>query len=967
MSYEPITDSQITEVAMRLHATRGAEFSKALRDRLGRLLIFEGHDSDPTLAPLLESMLGGRLRPARTTPPLPRKRDDDDLIESLLEGEGGWEWGQTDGSEPIEEEDKDEGYADEWTLEEAEGEWSSAGKSAGGKNRWVRDVGGKKDYRYQEKQPGKARVKKAPPKEGDAAGDEAKPKAEKKPKAGKEAKPSIDDLKAKFAAVLSGEDPSDAESLAKSLMGLTKPQIKALKGKLEAKVGGNKAALAKSLADAAVAQARKSLDKERPAAEPAWDTSLTPQVEPRTQEEPTLKPKRERKPKKEKEAAPQQDDGEIDLAAGDDAPEPEVEPTEDHEDTDHKGIEKALKAGGDLDEMDSDSLKDLAGQMGLPTDTAGIGKRLGELDFRAPKGEDGKPRNWTKDEAFRALIRDHLRRHAPASPVRGAAAQKQLDKGQSPLRAGADPEADEKAVSDGLKWGKIKGTPIGVNARLSAAKGHTREQFLARFSPDALSSDKDKKTVGDFYDAFVAGEKARKASGVAKLAASSMPAKNPFPEDSTRSRAFTKLQKAMEGGHGSDPLDAAKIVLASLSDEGRELFMKGVGVAVADGQSRTRTLAGIIDAARKGVVKPTPAVDDGEEVDLEKATTELPDVDGEAPAEVGTSDHYAAWAGSQKVKNQQALQLAYRKQFGVAPLSKQGVSKKSGNETGGAAPVKAEPAKATAIDPREAHATLSDPKASAEAKEAALSRVQGVHLPRLAMDLGVETKGKTTEQLRAAVREKTAAKGEPAKPETPAKAEKTPKEHAASLKALGDRVRSDKPPTLDEVDSAVETAFTGLDTTGAKLLTKEFGIVKTPASVAKAKNAVGDWLKDRVERSERAANFATDGKSREEAAKPAAAVKTPISGGVQEKAAAVKSFIDEVGAPSGIGGTSDMRDRGRDALEKLELPSMNKTDLHTLAKQLGVSLKPGDSKQKAINEIERLVYGAIENRAGAIS
>ncbi len=241
--------------AQKLYAAHGASFAKIMRDALGRFLILEGKTDDPTLTPLLESMLGGRQR-----------RGD---AASLLEGSGNWRWGQTEGSRPLDEEEEiedddvdDDGYEDEWTLEEAwdidaDAEWQPAGKSRKtGVSKWVRDVGGKKQYRYQDKQPGRARAAKKDGSERKA--NTKKVKAET---------PDVETLKQRFADVLAGDDPNKAEALAETLKGLDRKTLRALKGKLESKVKekGKNSDLAKSMADEAVERARAKKDQETPA------------------------------------------------------------------------------------------------------------------------------------------------------------------------------------------------------------------------------------------------------------------------------------------------------------------------------------------------------------------------------------------------------------------------------------------------------------------------------------------------------------------------------------------------------------------------------------------------------------------------------------------------------------------------------------------------------------------------------
>lgn len=243
---KPIDDAQITLVAERLYGTYGSEFTSRLRDRLGRYLLLEGRTDDPTLTPLLESMLGGRMR-----------RGD-----PLLEGSGNWRWGQTEGSEPIEEDEDDFGDEDDWELMEAEEDWSQEKGKRGGVY-WVHKGTGRKVY--SKTNPGAKKPRGAAKKDD---GDPAKPGEAKPSRTKKNTAVDVDSLKRQFEAVLSGDDPADAESLAQSLMGLNQKQLRELKGRLETKVKekrGN-AALAKQLADAAVEQARA-----KRAAKPAED------------------------------------------------------------------------------------------------------------------------------------------------------------------------------------------------------------------------------------------------------------------------------------------------------------------------------------------------------------------------------------------------------------------------------------------------------------------------------------------------------------------------------------------------------------------------------------------------------------------------------------------------------------------------------------------------------------------------
>jgi hypothetical protein len=91
------------------------------------------------------------------------------------------------------------------------------------------------------------------------------------------------------------------------------------------------------------------------------------------------------------------------------------------------------------------------------------------------------------------------------SAARDKAADKQVGKGQSPLRAGHEGYEDEKSDNDtnvlvaGAKWARKKGVDLQKYAKDSLTKGHSSEDFASRFRG---GSDKEKALIKGFYRAY---------------------------------------------------------------------------------------------------------------------------------------------------------------------------------------------------------------------------------------------------------------------------------------------------------------------------------------------------------------------------------------------------------------------------------------------------------------------------------
>lgn len=271
MTLEP---HHVTRLALDLHSRYGATVSALLRNALGRCLILEGAsaDSDPTLTPLLEAMLPASRRGA-----LLEDRERGDL------------WGESNGHVPLDEEDG--GGEDDEELLEAQAHYDafleaggqpepagggptpapapqSAGKPGKGKAAGQYKVGvpfqgpsGRWFVLNQSHRVVPAKNPNAQPKQGGgkpAGGtpDPNAPPGSQRAKRGTRNETTKSDLKAKFAAVLKGDDPASAEELASSLMGLTANVLKELGDGLVKKLGRTKAEMTKRLADAAVAKAR---------------------------------------------------------------------------------------------------------------------------------------------------------------------------------------------------------------------------------------------------------------------------------------------------------------------------------------------------------------------------------------------------------------------------------------------------------------------------------------------------------------------------------------------------------------------------------------------------------------------------------------------------------------------------------------------------------------------------------------
>lgn len=159
-----------------------------------------------------------------------------------------------------------------------------------------------------------------------------------------------------------------------------------------------------------------------------------------------------------------------------------------------------------------------------------------------------------------------------AGTGRGAAQEAQLEKGQTPLPAGAAPEADERAVAVALSWAKKKGVDVGKMAKASLEKGRDVKGFVALFRG---ATNQEQKMLAGFYGAFGRDEKARQGKQQSKKkeeapAAAAPPP--PKPEEKVAAPAanglaanpaFTATGRALE-----DAARQAKRELRSRPDAG---------------------------------------------------------------------------------------------------------------------------------------------------------------------------------------------------------------------------------------------------------------------------------------------------------------------------------------------------------------------------------------------------------------
>lgn len=249
-----IEPHQITGVALRLYESHGADFARALRESLGRLLFLSG-DNDPTLLPLtlLES------QQAR--------------YETLDEPWAAWQDEDEDDWELIEEQD-----AYDASLIEADGTRRQGEKWQGPSGRWF--TLNDKNRVVPTSAPGAEPKRKRKPAQSNQdapGGDQAAQTPDSQPaprkpseRAAKKAeRPSVESLKGKLAAVMSG---GDAAGLADELMKLTKDQIRSVRDKLGSKIGKSKKDLVDNLVAEAVRKARGQAETKPQAPQSASNT-----------------------------------------------------------------------------------------------------------------------------------------------------------------------------------------------------------------------------------------------------------------------------------------------------------------------------------------------------------------------------------------------------------------------------------------------------------------------------------------------------------------------------------------------------------------------------------------------------------------------------------------------------------------------------------------------------------------------
>lgn len=102
-----------------------------------------------------------------------------------------------------------------------------------------------------------------------------------------------------------------------------------------------------------------------------------------------------------------------------------------------------------------------------------------------------------------------------------------------------------------------------------------------------------------------AAEAPKPAAATATTTTTGVPKADPFPSGSGRSKALAALGNGLADPSLS-PQRAAEQVLAPLSDEGRDQFVKGMGIPIKPGQGRTAAVAEFIAGQRKQPTPPEP-------------------------------------------------------------------------------------------------------------------------------------------------------------------------------------------------------------------------------------------------------------------------------------------------------------------------------------------------------------------------